>query len=181
MALPFIRSLIDDGSYTLLWLDYWHPHGVLVLAYGERIRADSGRNKLAPMSSILVDGVWCTGSASSSQLAQEWAALPSIPCRPPGSGDMAFWSASSNGLFATVSAWETVRSKYLKVARFDTVWFHGHIPRHRFTLWRAMTLSLLTSSLLHDRGIIPNYNCGLCWAAKEDIKHLFFFVAPPLA
>ncbi|XP_043697496.1 uncharacterized protein LOC122648332 [Telopea speciosissima] len=46
-ALPFIKTIIGDGSATKLWLDNWHPFGVLLSRFGNRICYDVGSYSLA--------------------------------------------------------------------------------------------------------------------------------------
>jgi hypothetical protein len=40
----FLRFMVGDGNNIHLWLDWWHPDGILFERYGYRVVYDTRRN-----------------------------------------------------------------------------------------------------------------------------------------
>lgn len=49
----FIKSRIDNGANTFLWMDNWHTRGPLFQKYGESVTFNLGRCLNAKVSSII--------------------------------------------------------------------------------------------------------------------------------
>lgn len=98
-----------------LWLDKWHSDGVLIKTFGERIRCDAGSDRLSLASSIICNGSWNPGPATSHQLMQTWGQLEAIKRLPIDLEDITVWTATSNGHFSTKSAWNVIRNAAEKV------------------------------------------------------------------
>lgn len=117
-----IMTLIGNGNDTRLWLDKWHPKGVLVKAYGEQIRYDARHDRLCKVNSILMNGEWRPGPATSHTLMEAWATLASIEKLNFNDQDKVVWTATAHGNFTTKSAWHLVREVGTSVDWHKVVW-----------------------------------------------------------
>lgn len=54
----FIMFEVGDGKDIHLWLDNWHPVGVLLEKYGYRAVYDAHSNLDARLSTVLKNGNW---------------------------------------------------------------------------------------------------------------------------
>lgn len=54
----FFKFQAGDGSHISLWMDAWHPDGVLFDKYGFRVVYDACSNIEAKLSSVINDGDW---------------------------------------------------------------------------------------------------------------------------
>lgn len=59
VAKKFLQFKIGDGQSVHLWLDNWHPDGILFEKYGFRAEYDAGSNLEAKVSSVLKEHSWC--------------------------------------------------------------------------------------------------------------------------
>ncbi|XP_042489904.1 uncharacterized protein LOC122069885 [Macadamia integrifolia] len=75
----FIMHIVGNGISTNLWLDNWHPKGILIKIFGDRIRYDAGLSHLATIDEILKDGAWLCTLDTTLQLMETWGGLQSIP------------------------------------------------------------------------------------------------------
>lgn len=57
-AEPIMKILLGNGNDTWLWLDNWHPCGVLLNTFGDWIRYDAGLDRLTKVNRFLEDGRW---------------------------------------------------------------------------------------------------------------------------
>ncbi|PQQ09095.1 uncharacterized protein Pyn_22910 [Prunus yedoensis var. nudiflora] len=72
---------IGDGESTSLWFDNWHPHGPLIVRWGQGIIATSGIHAHALVSHIIGDAGWCWPSSSHPSLLEiQWDSLCVHPC-----------------------------------------------------------------------------------------------------
>lgn len=55
---PHVSHLLGNGQCTKLWLEPWHPGGVLIHIYGERLYHDADSRRDALVSTILVNEEW---------------------------------------------------------------------------------------------------------------------------
>lgn len=169
-----VVALIGNGESIRLWLDVWHPSGVLVKHYGERIRYDSGMNRLSKVKSILYNGEWRHGPLTSHSLMEAWAALQSIERLSPNEGDTIVWKVNSSGSFTTRSSWNLVRDVGNVMDWSKVVWVPNHIPKHSFFVWKTMIKRVLTQSRLCKMGILQTSQCYLCWNGTKTLDHLYF-------
>lgn len=58
MVRTFIRFQVASGEHIFLWLDLWHPDGILVDKYGYRAIYDAGSQINAILSSVICDQNW---------------------------------------------------------------------------------------------------------------------------
>ncbi|XP_062088879.1 uncharacterized protein LOC133795443 [Humulus lupulus] len=62
-----------------------------------------------------------------------------------------------------------------RVVYAKPVWCKLSVPKHRFILWQAVNLHLLTRDLLVAHHIpVVNVHCPVCGLAEESRGHLFF-------
>ncbi|XP_042521313.1 uncharacterized protein LOC122094777 [Macadamia integrifolia] len=88
---PHVHHLIGDGRLTNLWLDNWHPSGILLKRFGDRIQYDVESPRLAKVVDILREGEWHPSPPTSMELMETWGALPDIHKLPYADRDMVVW------------------------------------------------------------------------------------------
>ncbi|XP_042518481.1 uncharacterized protein LOC122092205 [Macadamia integrifolia] len=110
-----IMHMVGNGRATGVWLDSWHPKGILIKKFGERIRYDSGLSHLATVDEILRNGEWLPTPATTLDLIEAWGCLQTIPRLHYGDEDLVVWKGDPTGVFTTKSAWEIVRRKERKL------------------------------------------------------------------
>lgn len=135
----FVGLEIGNGQSTKLWLDSWHPKGVLIVRFRERIRYDAGSRRDTLVASLLANDEWRTGPTTSHDVMEAWGALPSIERLHITENDQVVWRATPQGVFSTKTAWEIIRTQAPRVDWHETVWFTHHIPKHSFLAWRVMS------------------------------------------
>lgn len=64
-AEKHILHIIGDGRNTKLWLEKWHPEGILIKIFGESIRYDVGSDRMSIVASIIQNGEWHLGPRAS--------------------------------------------------------------------------------------------------------------------
>ncbi|XP_043721016.1 uncharacterized protein LOC122668529 [Telopea speciosissima] len=177
-ALPFIKTIIGDGSATKLWLDNWHPFGVLLSRFGNRICYDAGSYSLAArhacVKEIIRDGDWHPGPSTSFDLIDIWRALPAIEKFHDEVPDLTVWTGNSSGNFSSKSAWNAIRTRAARIDWSEAVWFEGSIKSHSFIAWRCLSDALPTRDNLIHRHIPTPHHCVFCWVGTERRNHLFF-------
>jgi hypothetical protein len=57
-AKRFLRFEVGNGEDIHLWLDSWHPYGVLLENYGYRVVYDAQSRVEAKLSSVIFNGKW---------------------------------------------------------------------------------------------------------------------------
>jgi hypothetical protein len=70
MARDGLKFEVGDGKNIHLWLDHWHPLGVLFDKYGYRIIYDSQSRLDAKLDSVLRNGIWKWKPARSDALVE---------------------------------------------------------------------------------------------------------------
>lgn len=76
-----------------MWLDNWHPCGVLLNTFGDRIRYDAGLDRMTKVDRFLVDGSWIPFPTRSADLREVGARLNTIEILNAKDNDMAIWTA----------------------------------------------------------------------------------------
>ncbi|XP_043687599.1 uncharacterized protein LOC122638815 [Telopea speciosissima] len=92
---PNIHHVIGSGHLTRLWLDNWHPRGVLIKQFGDRIRYDAGSHRMAMVSDIIRQGTWQPTSYGSFDLIAAWGDLNHVPMLRH-SDDLIVWKKAPN-------------------------------------------------------------------------------------
>jgi hypothetical protein len=167
----FIKFEVGDGQLIHLWLDNWHPSGILLEKYGFRVVYDAQSNKEARLSSVLVNGSWCWRPARSDALVDIQSRLPEIVFSV---SDKPIWTASKKGSYVSSDTWETLRCRHPEVEWWSLVWFAYAIPKQAFILWLVMRDSLTTGERLAKWGFSGAVDCLFCRNGLETRNHLFF-------
>lgn len=98
-------TMIGNGNNTPLWLDKWHPKGILMKEYGEQIKYDMASHRLTSVASILQNGEWCPSRAISHVFTDVCSDLHAMEKLNSEDEDVVVWTGESNGIFSTKSAW----------------------------------------------------------------------------
>jgi hypothetical protein len=141
-----------------MWLDNWHPLGVLFDRFGFRAVYDSHSRLEAKLDSVLKEGLWCWRPASSEDLVVIQSRLPGIPI---GVMDEPVWTIAKSGTYSSTDTWTHLRKKKTNVIWWHLVWHKYAIPKQAFILWLAM----------HNR--LTTGDCTLTWGFKGDTQMCF--------
>jgi hypothetical protein len=71
----FLKFDVGNGRKIHLWTDWWHPSGVLLYEFGYRVIDDAHSWLDARLSSVIRNGEWFWGPATSDSLVE----IPSCP------------------------------------------------------------------------------------------------------
>jgi hypothetical protein len=154
-----------------MWVDNWHPIGILLDKYGFRVVYDAHSSREARLSSVLSNGNWCWSPARSDSLVEIQSRLPEVLL---GESDKPIWTASNSGTFVCADTWEALRSRHEMVNWWPLVWFAYAIPKQAFVLWLTMRDSLTTGARLASWGFKGDVLCLFCRHCLESRDHLFF-------
>jgi hypothetical protein len=69
-AKRFLKFEVGNGDNIHMWLDLWHPAGVLIEQYGFRVVYDAQSNIEAKLSSVICNGEWVWRPARSDSLVE---------------------------------------------------------------------------------------------------------------
>ncbi|XP_059440872.1 uncharacterized protein LOC132173392 [Corylus avellana] len=171
IAKRFLKFEVGHGDSIHMWLDLWHPAGVLIEQYGFRVVYDAQSNIEAKLSSVICNGDWFWRPARSEALVDIQARLSEV-CL--GQCDKPVWTASKKGVFVSAETWEALRKKNVEVTWWKLVWFPLAIPKQAFILWLAMKDRLLTGERLLKWGYKGEVQCCFCHSQLETRDHIFF-------
>jgi hypothetical protein len=171
IARRFLRYEVGTGEHIHLWLDWWHPMGVLFEKFGFRMVYDAHSTLEAKLSSVIQNANWCWGPARSEALVEIQAGLYEVRL---GSCDKPIWGASRKKRYVCSNTWEALRVKNDEVLWCKLVWFPLAIPKQAFILWLAMRDRLTTGERLLKWGYQGNVKCWFCHNQMETRDHLFF-------
>ncbi|XP_043717969.1 uncharacterized mitochondrial protein AtMg00310-like [Telopea speciosissima] len=104
LVLHSIRTQIGDGLSTYLWLDHWHPKGILINMISPRTIYASDLHRLSLVADILGPAGWSPPPTASQDLTLIWNDLATIPRKLSNRGDCVLWKASSSSSFSSNSA-----------------------------------------------------------------------------
>ena len=94
IAKRFLRFEVGDGENIHLWLDLWHPSGILIEKFGYKAVYDAQSSIEDKLSSVIHNGDWFWRPARSEALVEIQAKLYDIslgPCDKP------VWTDSRKG------------------------------------------------------------------------------------
>ncbi|KAF8388800.1 hypothetical protein HHK36_025480 [Tetracentron sinense] len=172
-AENLILHLIDSGLQTLLWLEPWHPTGILWNRFGQSIATDIG-NRLSLVSQIRNRAGWCPPVPHCTPLIAIWDSLSNLHSLRPVDSDKVVWTPDRRGQFTLRSAWNAIRDHQQGVSWSAIVWSKPGVPRFSFILWMAARGRLLTQDRLVKYGMLARSMCILCQIHPENETHLFF-------
>jgi hypothetical protein len=104
IAKQFLRLEVGNGENLHLWLDFWHPDGILINKYGYRVVYDAHSRMEAKLSSVIHNGDWFWRHTRSKIQAR----LPKVNL---GFVDIPIWTAPRKGVFVSSDTWEVFREK----------------------------------------------------------------------
>jgi hypothetical protein len=108
IAKGFLRFEAGNGENIHLWLDSWHPDGILLEKYGYRAVYDAQSNVEAKLSTVIRNGDWFWRPARSDALVEIQSKLAEVRF---GVGDQPIWTVSKKGVFVSSDAWQALREK----------------------------------------------------------------------
>jgi hypothetical protein len=171
LAKDFIKFEVGDGHRIHLWVDNWHPSGILFEKFGPRAVYDAQSHKDAKLSSVLSNGSWRWRPARSDALVEIQSRLPEISI---GDHDKPIWTASKLGSYVSAETWDMLRNRHPEVTWWPLVWFAYAIPKQAFILWLVMRDKLTTGERLAKWGYNGSTVCFFCRHRLESRGHLFF-------
>jgi len=115
-----------------MWLNNWHPYGILFDKYGFKIVYDSQSCLNAKLDSVLKNGMWCWRPARSEALVDIQSRLPDVKFEV---ANRPIWIISKNGSYVSVDTWDYLRQKKSLVSWWSLVWFPQAILKQAFLLW----------------------------------------------
>jgi hypothetical protein len=68
VAKLFLRFEVGNGDNIHLWLDWWHPAGILIEQYGFRTVYDAHSHIEAKLSTVICNGEWHWGPVRSDDI-----------------------------------------------------------------------------------------------------------------
>lgn len=122
---------MGGGSSIYLWLDFWHPDGILYDQYGYIIFYDA-RNKLDVKLSSISKGKergWLP--ARSESLINIQGKLPLVKL---GVNYKPLWMVSKSNSYTSRETWEAIREKQPRVEWWKLIWLSMAIPKHAFCI-----------------------------------------------
>jgi hypothetical protein len=103
-----LRFEVGNGEDIHLWLDSWHPSGILLENYGHRVVYDAQSRVEAKLSSVILNGEWFWRPGRSKDLVEIQARLHEVRL---GLYDKPLWTASRKGIYVSAETWELLREK----------------------------------------------------------------------
>ncbi|GJW80981.1 hypothetical protein Tco_0144956, partial [Tanacetum coccineum] len=153
LVREFIWYKIGNSQNISIWYDRWCPLSPLANFVSTRDMYRAGLN----MSSTVNDVINVA----------------------PNSHDKLEWRTHSGAVkkFAVSTVWQAIRTRDVKVAWADVVWFTYCIPRHVFNLWLIMKRILKMQDTLMSWDLastLVSFTCSLCESQPDSHDHLFF-------
>ncbi|KAL0307849.1 UNVERIFIED_CONTAM: hypothetical protein Sangu_3008000 [Sesamum angustifolium] len=165
-----IQYRIGDGTAFKLWLDPWHPDGVLLHKYphGPLI---TGLPMDSPLSTVIVGDNWQWPSEHHIDIND---IIHKLPAMHSGGTDAILWNNSS-GTYSTETAYAVFSSPSTSV-EWASLFMSISYTRHNFiSLAQFWTDCQPLKSWCNS----TNQGCVLCDGChSETHNHLFFFSAP---
>jgi hypothetical protein len=173
IAKKILRFKVGDGVNIHLWMDFWHPAGILLEIYEYKVVYDAQSSVEAKLSFVIHNGDWLWRSARSEALVKIQARLPEISL---GLSDKPIWTASEKGIYVSFNTWDSLREKREQIDWCKLVWFPLAIRKHSFILCLAMKQRMVASDRLLNWGYQGDVKCSFCRKQLESDDHLFFLM-----
>ncbi|XP_059454950.1 uncharacterized protein LOC132185154 [Corylus avellana] len=171
LARKFLKLQLRDVRNIHLWLNSWHPDGILLDRYGFQTIYDVGSSLEAKVSSVMREENWCWQSARSDNLVLIHSKLVLVNV---GEKDTCLECVEER-VYSNADTWEALRLKHPKVSWWRLVWLAMAIPKQAFLLWLAIRDSLATERKMLSWGYKGDVSCSFCLIrCIEDRDHLFF-------
>lgn len=135
LAKPLIKFVVGNGSRVLLWLDNWHPKGVLASVYSQHTIFNLEIPLTAFLSVVIRDGHWAWPPARTHEMLEIQHSAAQI--HPSLTSDTIVWLPSKSQNFSLCCTWNYLRASKPKVPWFHLIWYKNMIPRtHLFAGWQ---------------------------------------------
>ncbi|KAK1360680.1 hypothetical protein POM88_045154 [Heracleum sosnowskyi] len=167
-AKHYIFYSIGRNSGLKLWHDPWINHESLVNLLGPDIISIEGSFPLAPIRSIIANGIWST-SRSNHMLAMDLRCL--ISTYTISREDKVFWQNNHNPNISII--WHSFRNSAVPPPWVPMVWHSLSIQKCAFFMWLMLKKRLLTKDKMIRFGFNVNPRCTLCYCQDETVQHLF--------
>jgi hypothetical protein len=102
LAKNFLSFEVGDGNSIQMWLDNWHPAGILFEKYGYRVVYD------ALFSTVISNGGWCWKPAKSDDLVEKQGRLPEVSIVDK---DKAIWVPSKKKIYSSSDTLGLIKRK----------------------------------------------------------------------
>ncbi|XP_058211454.1 uncharacterized protein LOC131323619 [Rhododendron vialii] len=122
MAQNFVKHIIGDGQGTFLWLNNWHPSGLLYKLFYARLISILGRSISATVSTVIQNGEWHWPKLQNSVIHQIQHSIPSSVVPQSDKADEVVWTVSPAGQYTTEHTWEAIRNKGEETQWATVVW-----------------------------------------------------------
>ncbi|WRX16205.1 Reverse transcriptase domain - like 10 [Theobroma cacao] len=165
VAIRNIRWKIGKGD-LFFWHDCWMGNQPLVMSF------PSLRNDMSLVHNFYNGDTWDVDKLKAylpMNLIDEILLIPFNRTQQ----DVAYWTLTSNGEFATWSAWETIRQRKSSNALCSFIW-HRSIPLSiSFFLWRALNNWIPVELRMKEKGIQLASKC-VCCNSEESLMHVLW-------
>ncbi|EOY25451.1 Uncharacterized protein TCM_016759 [Theobroma cacao] len=165
VAFRNIRWKIGKGD-LFFWHDCWMGNQPLVMSF------PSLRNDMSLVHNFYNGDTWDVDKLKAylpMNLIDEILLIPFNRTQQ----DVAYWTLTSNGEFATWSAWETIRQRKSSNALCSFIW-HRSIPLSiSFFLWRALNNWIPVELRMKEKGIQLASKC-VCCNSEESLMHVLW-------
>ncbi|KAF5175864.1 hypothetical protein FRX31_034549 [Thalictrum thalictroides] len=121
---------MGNGRDTNLWLDPWHPSGILHDQFPISLLYDSNCSRDAKVSIIIHEGQWHIPEHLAFHLQPVIQGLDAVPIGEDQ--DEPVWNISLKGEFSLKDRYEALTRTKVPVSWNNIVWFSHKIPRHSF-------------------------------------------------
>jgi hypothetical protein len=108
IARNFLKFKVGNGKHIHLWLDNWHPFGLLYEKYGFRIIYDSQSNLDAKLNSVLINVDWRWKQARPEALVDIQSRLPNVHLSVV---DKPIWAITRKCVYVIADTWNHMRKK----------------------------------------------------------------------
>ncbi|XP_059429209.1 uncharacterized protein LOC132163025 [Corylus avellana] len=109
IAKRFLRFEVGNGESIHLWLDRWHPAGVLFENFGYRVVYDAISSLEAKLATVIQNGNWFWRPARSEDLVEIQARLTEVDL---GLCDTPVWNASRKRVYAFI-LWLSMKDRLI--------------------------------------------------------------------
>lgn len=118
LARKFLKLQLGEVRNVHLWLDNWHPDGILLHRYGFQTIYDVGSSLEAKVSSVMREENWCWQPARSDNLVLIHSKLVLVNV---GGKDTCLECVEER-VYSNADTWEAFRLKHPKVSWWRLVW-----------------------------------------------------------
>lgn len=170
------RKMINSGSSSSFWFDYWSQIGRLIELTGERGPMDLG----IPINSTVENAIQLYRAKRHRSPVLQLIDKEVMDLKNKGlnnQDDICLWRRENGEYkegFSTKQTWNIIRTQTPKVPWFKGVWFSGATPRFSFMVWIVVHDRLATGDRISRWNPQDITHCWFCQTSFENRDHLFF-------